>query len=73
MPGLAGGRLKVLSLESEGENVDTLYPPDYTALYDRERFFLRTGGYDAVLAPFWQKLDWGLRSRSFGVKTGSGR
>jgi hypothetical protein len=65
VPGLAGGRLKVLALESEGESVDTLYPPDYTALYDREKF-LRTGGYDAVLAPFWQKLDWGLRSRLWG-------
>lgn len=65
VPGLSGGRLKVLALESEGESVDTLYPPDYTALYDRERF-LRTGGYDAVLAPFWQKLDWGLRSRLWG-------
>lgn len=64
-PGLERGRLKVLALDSEGENVDTLYPTDFTALYDRDRF-LRTGGYDAVLTPFWQKLDWGLRSRLWG-------
>jgi hypothetical protein len=65
VPGLEHGRLKILSLDSDGESVETLFPLDYTAMYDRERF-LRTGGYDAVLAPFWQKLDWGLRSRLWG-------
>ena len=65
VPGWKDGRLKILSLDSDAESVETLYPVDYTALYDRERF-LRTGGYDAVLAPFWQKLDWGLRSRLWG-------
>jgi len=65
VPGMEKGLLKILALGAEVESVETLYPIDYTALYDRERF-LRTGGYDAVLAPFWQKLDWGLRSRLWG-------
>jgi len=66
VPGLEKDRLKILSLGADVESVDTLFPADYTALYDRTRF-LRTGGFDPGLAsPFWQKVDWGLRSRLWG-------
>jgi hypothetical protein len=66
VPGLAKDRLKILSLGADQESVDTLFPPDYTALYDRHRF-LQTGGYDPELAnPFWQRVDWGLRSFLWG-------
>jgi len=66
VPGLEKDRLKILALGTDQENVDTLFAPDYTALYERRRF-LRTGGYDTALAnPFWQKVDWGLRSRLWG-------
>lgn len=66
VPGLEKDRLKILSLGADEDSVDTLFPQDYTALYDRRRF-LRTGGYDPTLTnPFWQKADWGLRSRLWG-------
>jgi len=66
VPGLEKDKLKILTLGTDLENVDTLFPADYTALYDRRRF-LRTGGYDPTMAnPFWQKIDWGLRSRLWG-------
>jgi len=66
VPGLDRDRLKILALGAEEENVDTLFPSDYSALYDRRRF-LQTGGYDPqAFSPFWQKADWGLRSRLWG-------
>lgn len=66
VPGLDRDRLKILALGTDEENVDTLFPADFTALYDRHRF-LQTGGYDPELVhPFWQKADWGLRSRLWG-------
>lgn len=66
VPSLAQDRLKILALGADEDTVDTLFPRDYTALYHRRRF-LATGGYDASLTnPFWQKADWGLRSRLWG-------
>lgn len=66
VPGLDGDRLKILALGTDEENVDTLFPADYTALYHKHRF-LQSGGFDAeILQPFWQKADWGLRSRLWG-------
>ena len=68
VPGLEKQRLKILALGAEQDNVETLFPADYTALYDRERF-LRTGGFDAQMtSPFWQKVDWGFRSRLWGER-----
>ncbi len=66
VPGLEGDRLKILALGADQEHVETLFAPDYTALYDRRRF-LHTGGYDPQMtSAFWQKVDWGLRSRLWG-------
>jgi len=66
LPGLEKDRLKILSFGADEETVDTLFPRDFTALYDRRRFLL-TGGFDPTLTnPFWQKADWGLRSRLWG-------
>ena len=66
VPSLEKDHLKILTLGADQENVDTLFPSDFTALYDRRRF-LHTGGYDpALVNPFWQKVDWGLRSRLWG-------
>ncbi len=66
VPGLQKDRLKILALPADQENVDTLFAPDYVALYHRERF-LHTGGYDSELGnSFWQKVDWGLRSHLWG-------
>lgn len=66
VPGLEKDRLKILALGTDQESVDTLFPSDFTALYDRFRF-LQTGGYDGDMRnSFWQKVDWGLRSRLWG-------
>ena len=66
VPGLEKDRLKILVLGADQENVDTLFASDYTALYHRQRF-LHTGGYDSGMTnSFWQKADWGLRSRLWG-------
>jgi hypothetical protein len=66
VPGLQKDSLKILALTADQENVDTLFAPDYVALYHRERF-LHTGGYDGELGnSFWQKVDWGLRSHLWG-------
>jgi hypothetical protein len=68
VPGLEKDRLKILALGADLESVDTLFPADFTALYDRHRF-LHTGGFDPDLgSPFWQKVDWGLRSRLWGER-----
>ena len=67
VPGLQKDRLKILALGADQESVDTLFPPEYVALYDRERFY-HTGGFDPDLGnSFWQKVDWGLRSRLWGA------
>jgi len=66
VPGLEKDRLKILSLGTDLDSVESLFPADYVALYDRKRFLL-TGGFDASLGnPFWQKVDWGLRARLWG-------
>jgi len=64
--GLSAGRLKVLSLPTDEERVDTLFPSDFCAVYQRHKF-LNTGGFETSLrSPFWQLLDWGLRSHLWG-------
>lgn len=66
VPGLDADRLKILSLGADEENVATLFPADYSALYDRHRF-LQTGGYDSEINhSFWQKAEWGLRCLLWG-------
>jgi len=51
------------------EGVQTLYPFDYIALYNRKKF-IRLGGFDyTIKSPYWQNLDLALRSWLFGEKT----
>jgi hypothetical protein len=50
----------------EGERI--LFPFDYCGLYNRLKFS-QTGGYDAgILNPYWQKLDFGMRSFLWGER-----
>lgn len=68
VPGMDRDRLKILAFGTDEDTVDTLFPQDFSGLYDRRRF-LATGGFDPALTnPFWQKADWGLRSRLWGER-----
>ncbi len=61
-------KLKVLSLMPSSSLMESLYPFDYTGIYNRERFFL-TGGYDyTITSGYWQKLDFGFRVHMWGEK-----
>lgn len=51
------------------DGLKTLYPFDYIALYNREKF-IQLGGYDwTINSPYWQILDLGLRSWLWGEET----
>ncbi|ULQ60134.1 hypothetical protein K7I13_02085 [Brucepastera parasyntrophica] len=46
----------------------TVYPFDFTGIYNRERF-IRLGGYDYTITnPYWQNLDFGFRAYLWGEK-----
>ena len=51
------------------EGVQTLYPFDFIALYNRKKF-IRLGGFDyTIKSPYWQNLDLALRSWLFDERT----
>lgn len=62
----------VFKIESEFSFSDgrkTLYPFDYSAFYDREKFIL-LGGIDyTISSEYWQKIDFFFRSWLWGEKT----
>jgi hypothetical protein len=59
-------RIKILHLTPENDRAKTLYPMDYTGIYNKERFIL-IGGYDGTLKNnYWQKADFGFRSYMWG-------
>ncbi|MDR2589035.1 MAG: hypothetical protein LBC67_06370 [Spirochaetales bacterium] len=65
-PALHKKTLKVLSLVPEGDEAPALFPYDYCGIYHREKF-LYIGGYDCrIRNSYWQKLDFGFRSRLWG-------
>lgn len=61
------GLLKVIPLEEDG-NIRSLYPYQYSGIYNRE-IFIRSGGYDIdIKNSYWQKLDFGLRVNMWGER-----
>lgn len=59
--------LKVVPLESSDSD-KSLYPYQYTGIYNKE-LFIRLGGYDIdIKNSYWQKLDFGLRSNMWGER-----
>ncbi len=61
-------KLKVLSLMPSSNLMESLYPFDYTGIYNKEKFFL-TGGFDFTIAnSYWQKMDFGFRVHMWGEK-----
>ncbi len=61
-------KLKILSLMPSSNMVESLYPFDYTGIYNKTRFLL-TGGYDyTIQSSYWQKMDFGFRSHMWGER-----
>ncbi len=68
VPAREGGRFRLLSLPAETGTEGTLFPYDYTGIYDRRKF-LQSGGFDSKLSNHhWQKVDWGTRVRLWGER-----
>ena len=68
VPALIKGKLKVMPWKPVQEGMPSLFPFDYCGIYHRNRFTL-SGGYDPWMSnPYWQKLDFGLRSFLWGER-----
>ena len=68
VPALIKGKLKVMPWKPVQEGMPSLFPFDYCGIYNRNRFSL-SGGYDPWMSnPYWQKLDFGLRSLLWGER-----
>jgi hypothetical protein len=68
VPALIKGKLKVMPWKPVQEGMPSLFPFDYSAIYHRGRFSL-SGGFDPWMGnPYWQKLDFGLRSLLWGER-----
>jgi hypothetical protein len=60
------GRIGSLPGASSYEGQLSLYPYDWTGIYDRERF-IRLGGFDGeISSPYWQLMDFGFRAYLWG-------
>jgi hypothetical protein len=69
VPARQSGRFRILSLASEREFPEVLFPWDFSGIYHRQQF-LQSGGFDPLIVnPFWQKADWGTRIRFWGDRT----
>jgi hypothetical protein len=68
VPALIKGKLKLMPWKPVQEGMPSLFPFDYCGIYNRDRFTL-SGGYDPWMNnPYWQKLDFGLRSFLWGER-----
>jgi hypothetical protein len=66
VPALIKGKLKVMPWKPVQEAMRSLFAFDYCGIYHRSRYLL-SGGYDTWMDnPYWQKLDFGLRSFLWG-------
>jgi hypothetical protein len=67
-PGLHQGLIKTLPYAPLREENPTLYPFDFVGIYDRLRF-IRLGGFDSTIrSPYWQLMDFGVRSWLWGER-----
>ncbi len=65
-PSFYGNRLKMISLMPSANGVETLYPFDYSGIYNKEKFLL-SGGFDFnIINEYWQKMDFGFRVHMWG-------
>ena len=65
-PSFYGSRLKMISLMPTANGVESLFPFDYSGIYNKEKFLL-SGGFDLnINNQHWQKLDFGFRVHMWG-------
>lgn len=66
IPSVEKGVLKVETSNFVSDNIKTLYPTNFIALYDRKKF-ISLGGFDyTIKSPYWQNLDLALRAWLWG-------
>jgi hypothetical protein len=66
-PAFFGTRFRTVPVQP-GNTDNTLYPFDFMGIYDRDRF-TQSGGFDRRMTnPYWQLLDFGLRSYLWGER-----
>lgn len=67
-PAQAGASFKVVPLAPKTDGERCLYPFDGCGIYSREKF-ISLGGFDwTIKSPYWQMLDFGLRTWLWGEK-----
>jgi len=65
-PAHAGKSFKVVNLPPKTDGEKSLYPFDMCGIYSREKF-ASLGGFDWTISnPYWQKLDFGIRTWLWG-------
>ncbi len=65
-PMVESNTLKPISSSLISERIPTLYPFDFVGIYNRQRF-VKLGGYDyTITSPYWQNLDFSVRSWLWG-------
>ncbi len=68
VPAFQKKSLKVIFAFPKRKGVLSLFPFDFTGIYNREKF-LNCGGYDySIKNPYWQKMDFGMRANLWGEK-----
>ena len=66
VPALNGKHFQVEPMSCIRDGSPTIYPFDFTGIYNREKF-IRLGGYDHTIRnPYWQNLDFGFRAHLWG-------
>ena len=65
-PSFYGSKLKMISLMPTANGAESLFPFDYSGIYNKDKFLL-TGGFDLnINNQYWQKLDFGFRVHMWG-------
>ncbi len=65
-PANAGKAFKVVPLPPKADGEKCLYPFDVCGIYSRQKFTM-LGGFDcSIQNPYWQKLDFGIRTWLWG-------
>lgn len=68
-PSAEKSNFKIIASALAGDGLNTLYPYDYIALYNRKKF-IKLGGFDyTIKSPYWQNLDLAMRSWLWGEET----
>ncbi|TFG84259.1 MAG: hypothetical protein E4H20_03655 [Spirochaetales bacterium] len=67
-PALDGQSLRIVPLPPRKDGEKSLFPFDLCGIYSRERFILG-GGFDWTIPnPYWQRLDYGMRTWLWGER-----